>query len=393
MSLLLDGIEYRRSLHPEWWHNRVKVYYQYPDTEDTEQGSLSYTTEGGEVTLTDDGQDFTDWETTSGDAQYRVRVTNADGTEAWGFLGASVSATEIYVYEDEELATHGWKGEYDGKTPSSYDVSDVTLAGSRQTVAWSSNSDSEGQHGRMEYVVKLAGSTPEAAEQIQAAHLDEFAWPRSRMAGSVTSGPGDLPPDDVLEVRCDGFWETLNWRYRSTSRVAAASDLVETLVGESEFVTAGRVDANDMAVKADCDPIPQRLGDLLRVVTEQGDMNGNIWQCGVYEGRELVYEQAPTAVEYFLRGGKLYDNGGALVPPATLEPGFLLSNASAPTGGQPPGTNNVWDDPQVAYVDEVVFEAPDRLKLRLFGEEESVITLTEQVRRGASRAEELRMGA
>lgn len=390
MRLLLAGIEYRRTLDPEWWHNRVKCFYSYPDTEDTEQGALSYTTEGGEDTLTDAGQDFSEWETAAGDAAYRVRVTNADGTEAWGFLGATVSDTEIYVYQDVELATHGWLGEYDGKTPDSYAVSDVTLAGSRQETAWVSNANSEDQYGRMEHVVKLPGATPEAAEQIRDAHLDEFAWPRSRMSGSVMMGPDEERPRDRLMVECSGFWETMNWRYRSTSRIAGASDLITTLAGQTEFVSIGRVETNDMAAKVDCEPIPQRLGDLIRIVTELGDMDGNLWQCGVYADRKLIYEQAPNAVEYHLRDGRLYDKGGVLVSPSLLEPGFLLRNDNAPSGVQPPGTSSVWDAPQIAYVDEVVFEAPDRLKLRLFGEEESVITLTEQVLRGASHAETMR---
>jgi hypothetical protein len=40
----------------------------------------------------------------------------------------------------------------------------------------------------------------------------------------------------------------------------------------------------------------------------------------------------------------------------------------------------VWDDPQVAYVDEVEFVAPDTLKLHMYGEEEGIITLLEQAR-------------
>jgi hypothetical protein len=245
----------------------------------------------------------------------------------------------------------------------------------------------------MEYLVKLGGTTPDAATKIQDEHLSEFAWPRSRMSGSVTMGHGEDPPKNRMVIHCTGFFETMNWRYRSTSWIATASEIISDLTGRSEFVSVGRVDDNDLATKIDCDPIPQRLGDLLQTVTEQGDMDGNLWQCGVYADRELVYEEAPNTVEYRLRDGRLYDKGNTLVIPSLLEPGFLLRNSNAPSGIQPPGTSNVWDDPQVAYVDEVVFEAPDRLKLKLFGEEESVLTLTEQIRRGVSRAEELRMGA
>jgi hypothetical protein len=90
---------------------------------DSNQGAISYTDESGAETFTDDSQDFTDWQTTSGQAKYSIWVNNSDGSQSWGYLGAKVSNTEIRVYTDQALTTPGWNGDGDTtKTPSSYNI-------------------------------------------------------------------------------------------------------------------------------------------------------------------------------------------------------------------------------------------------------------------------------
>ena len=114
MQLTLDGAVYEISLGPERWHNNVIAYYSDLAVEDTDQGALSYTDEGGDETFTDDGQDFSDWETaTSGtDSVYRIQVANSNNTESWGYLGAVVTGnTEIRVFTGPTRSTAGWNGE------------------------------------------------------------------------------------------------------------------------------------------------------------------------------------------------------------------------------------------------------------------------------------------
>lgn len=90
---------------------------------DSEQGVLSYTTEGADKSFTDASQDFEDWESASPNAAYLIMVTNDDSTVSWGYLGAKVSATEVKVYQEITLATSGWNGtDPSEKTPVSYDV-------------------------------------------------------------------------------------------------------------------------------------------------------------------------------------------------------------------------------------------------------------------------------
>ena len=85
---------------------------------DTEQGNLSYTTESGEDTFTDDGQDFTPHVNST-----RIYVLNSDDTITWGYLGNKVSNTEVYIWQDAGETVRGWNGvDPSGKTPSSYNI-------------------------------------------------------------------------------------------------------------------------------------------------------------------------------------------------------------------------------------------------------------------------------
>jgi hypothetical protein len=263
------------------------------------------------------------------------------------------------------------------------DVSYSSDLAERERLGWSENTDSSDIFGRMDYLDSLPGATATTAAALQDRRLSEFAWPRSRMVGGATFEGGRVDAGDRrLDVTVAGYWSTLNWRYQEASFSDGADDGISTLVGNSEFVTAGRLEDNTMTVKVKAERNPVRLGDMIKRIIEQGDTSGNVWQGGVYRDREFVYEQAPTAVEYYIRNGRLVDKGGTPVIPTLLEPGFLVKNSAAPTGWQPPGTSTAWDDPTVAYVDEVEFQAPDILRLSFFGEEESVITLEQQIQAG-----------
>jgi len=383
--LVNAGREYRRTLDPKWFHNKLQVVYSYPSTEDTEQGNLAYDP-GGNDAFQDDGQDFSEWETAALDAAYTIAVVNTDGTEGWGFLGAAFTTANandsIYVYTDVECTTGGWNGETSGKTPSTYEVSGVSASPTRQTTATVENTDSSGEYGRLNYYVTLGGATPEAAESLRDQELATYGWPRSRKMGGGRSQEKKGPA--VLEVSVAGYWTTLNWRYRTISRMATASALISFLVGKSEFVTAGRIETNDLRTKVDCDPIPKRLGDAIEDVILQGDLSGNLWQGGVYAGRRFVYEQAPTTVAYYERSdGVLVDAARVPVIPSLMPAGVLLMDEGAPGGGQPAGTSSVWDDPRVAYVDEVRFAAPDVLEYHLAGDAPGVTTLVRQIQRGS----------
>ncbi len=252
--------------------------------------------------------------------------------------------------------------------------------GVRTVLAWSENVDSSDEYGEIRYQVSIGSATAAAAIQLQARHLKEFAWPRSRMVGAVALDSKGSTRKDSLTVSCVGYWATLNWRFRETNlTVMDATSQIAILWAASEFILGWRLESNTLSVHVTVSN-PRGLGELIAYVIEQGDASGNVWKGGVYADRYLIYEQAPTAVSHYLRDGVLVDLSGTPVIPSLVEPGFLLYNSAAPSGGQPAGTSTPWDNPQVAYVEEVEFTAPDKLNLKLYGVEESVALLTMKIK-------------
>lgn len=386
MRLVQNGQEHRRTLDPDWWHNKTKTLYSYPSASDSEQANLAYNPAAN--SFQDDGQDFSEWQTLAGDAVYSLTVINTDGTVAWGFLGVDFTTANpndsINVFTDVEMGTAGWNGEVAAKVPSTYEVRNVVLAGSRQDTGFSESTDSSDRYGTMEYILSLGGATPEGATALRDGELAKFAFPRSRKIGGGQQGGEQRRQPTTLEVSVAGYWVTLNWLYRSISRVAAASDMIETLVAASEFVTTGRVETNYLGVKVDCDPIPQRLGDLCEDKILEGDIDGAGWQGGVYANRKFVYEPSPTIAVYFLRpDGVLVGFDGVPIIPQLFRPGVLIKDAKSLLGGQPIG-GAAQDDPRIGYVEEVEWQADrQQLRYRIRGQEESVAVLRQQIQSGS----------
>lgn len=248
-------------------------------------------------------------------------------------------------------------------------VSYSDAIGSLQQTDDADNDDSITEFGRCEWIENGSSLTTAGAESLRDRILTEYAWPRSRETGSVSLTGHDVDSGpDILEVYVAGYWATLNWRYRYTTTTDAASDLITTLVGESEFVSAGRIESNTDVYRVDCEHIPRRTGDLIEEIVEQGDSSGNQWKGGVLNGRLFEYEQAPALARYTRRGGQLLEITGNPVEPTMMNGGFLVYNAEAPSGWVHAGVSTDWDDPRVRYVEEVEFIAgendnPDELVL------------------------------
>jgi hypothetical protein len=395
MRLVIGGMEQHRSLTPEWTHNKVKVRYTWPDVDagtDAAYGSYGGGTMSWDPNSPQDGfgdtaMDFTPFATTPNGttAGYRFEVEATDGTIIWGFMGAlgSGGSDEIDIYEDIDLSDEGWAvdhvpGGRTNKTPDSWIIENMNLAGTPQETGWSENTDSSEEYGEIQYIETVGAIPTTTAEVLRDRHLAEYAWPRSRLIG--TAMLTGAQPQDQLIVNVAGFFHTLNWKYLETSRVASCDDLIDYLVTQSEFVTMGRFDYNEHAANADCDPVAQRLGDLCEDVIALGDESGDMWKGGIYRDREFIYEEAPTTVEYYLLEGQLVNILGQPMIPSLVEPGFLLRVVDKLIGAQPTGTSDVWDDPAVAYVAEVEFAAPDKLRLRIGADEASIITLEEQIK-------------
>ena len=229
--------------------------------------------------------------------------------------------------------------------------------------AYSETTGSSDIYGESVYIDILGGAyDATSATGRRDRRLKENAYPRSRPTGGLASA-SSRHSDNSLSLRCGGYVFSMNRRYQELDIVAQAINTqISTLVGNSEFVTAGRIDVNSTTVPVSTAGIPMRLWNLIEELIEDGDSSGNRYAGGVYEGRKFNYKLAETAITYYWRTGQLFDRTNALVHPALIQPDSIVRIGNAPFGTVAPGATEQ-DNTKSAYITEVEFIAPNGYRL------------------------------
>lgn len=227
---------------------------------------------------------------------------------------------------------------------------------------WEEEATSVGSYGESELIVQgSAAYDAAAAEGYRTKLIARDAWPRSWASDGLSTAQGPQQPP-ALYVQCAGYVFSMNRRYRETNIAAAnISTQVSTLVGLSEFVSAGVINTNTTQAAVILSGTPMRLWDAIVELIEMGDDPGNEWVGGVYADRKFNYQAAETAITHEWRGGRLYQKGGADVQPTMLRPNIIVHLADVPAIAT--ARSVLLDDPRNVYIDEVEFAAPDQFTL------------------------------
>lgn len=362
LSLTLNGITQEQSLDTELWHNKVKTQYTYPRADDVEQGALAYVAPAGNDGLQDATQDFSEWETLAGDAVFDITVINDDDTRAYGFCGAAFNTgganDSIYVYIDVELGTRGWNGEAAGKTPLTYEVSNILNAGAERETAWSETTASSDIYGESQYIEVMSEQCYAAtAEAARDRRLTQNAYPRSLPVGALQAGAG--PQGNRLDVTCAGYAASMNRRfYEANAGNAAINDQVAALIAASEWIGEGTLSTNALESVMAGEDIPFRLWDEIE---ELIDMGPGRYVGGVYQDQAFTYAAGATGWLYRWANNRLYYITGQLVPPTMITPNIVV-RTQPPLALIPPGGTS-WSSILTAWITEVEFVAPHSYRL------------------------------
>jgi hypothetical protein len=235
----------------------------------------------------------------------------------------------------------------------------------RVETGWSTDDDAIDEWGRMEDILLEAGMTDASATAKAVKEANERAWPRSLPPDQYEIDVG--PKEDGLSILFAGYAWTLNYLHLLAGGTDMASDHVTALIGETEFVTAGVVEANTLEFQVE-EAEPVRIWDMLEEIIDAGDGSGNRWIGGVYADRKFDYGPAPTTLSYHYRGGQLLAVHGGPIEPWLALPGLARLD-DAPVG---PGeiTGNIADDPRNIFIEEITFEAPNKLTFKRKPEDE-----------------------
>lgn len=225
--------------------------------------------------------------------------------------------------------------------------------------SWYSDAASISEFGRIEDILLEPERTNAEAIAKAQTEIASRAWPRSKPPPRMEVAGAHKA--DGLSILFCGYVFTLNWLYiQTTTGEHEASTHIASLVGESEFVSAGYLQDNTMLAMVDAD-YPTRLWDKMKEIIRAGDVNQNRWEGGVYTDRVFHYQQTPATLKYHWRGGRLLDMNQAPVPPWEARPALTrIDGMPAGPGGI---TGDVTDDPRNIFLEGVEFIAPDRIAI------------------------------
>lgn len=238
--------------------------------------------------------------------------------------------------------------------------SDVTGATVTPT-AWNTNALSIANYGQRDDTYTLDGVSASVATDFRDTQLTRYGWPRSIGTGGSLFPSDDVIVPPVLYVQLSGYVFTLNWRFvvSNSATLANLSDFMATLVGESEFVTAGTITQNTRQVPQRF-LSPMRTWDAIEKLTSIGDVSGNRYVASVGTGLKLNYGLAATTVGYYINNGRLYELDGSECIPGEIVPDRIARRQDAPSGFW---EGDVYSDPRNVYISEIQFHAPGQITL------------------------------
>lgn len=237
-----------------------------------------------------------------------------------------------------------------------------TIVPVRAETTWYTDAQSITDYGRIEDALLEGQMTNAAALAKVQKELARRSWPRTyppdRLEVAQTGGANGL------SLTFLGYAWTLNWKYTKLGGENDANIQVAALVGESDYVTAGAIQANTMLYLINVN-YPMRIWEVLKDLIEAGDSAKARWEGGVYAGRVFHYRPVETTPQYHYRAGRLLTVHGNPVDPWMARPGMARLD-EMPVG---PGsfTDNETDDPRNLFIDEVEFIAPDGLSIQRAG--------------------------
>lgn len=240
--------------------------------------------------------------------------------------------------------------------------------GARTEVGLTSDTDSIERYGEVWQTLSLGTTTDTLAARAVAKFLNEKKFP-PRSTGESFPGGSDME----LTLECLGYGHLFGvYTYTDEASegegdlsillwdIISAYPLFDTVFSAD----TSRFTENTLQVPLFQDGSP-RAKALIEELLSYGDASDNKYVFGVYAGRQIVYEQAPTAVEYVRRVNdrkqEVEDRAGGRIWPWNVTPGKWLRTPDLLPGRSQPA--DLREDIRNTYIVSVSFTAPDRLEV------------------------------
>lgn len=239
-------------------------------------------------------------------------------------------------------------------------------SGGRTSTGYYEDEDSKERYGEIRQILSLGTTTDSLATRAVSKFLSEKRFP-PRTTGESFPGGSDME----LTLECLGYghlFSTYEYNDTGTGEQNLSTQLVQILNAcPFASIFAGdstRIEINTLQVPLYVDGSP-RAKALIEELVSYGDEDDNRYIFGVFAGRQIIYELAPTATYYIRRVSdrkqEVEDRAGGRVWPWNVLPGKWLRTPDLLPGRSQPA--NLREDIRNTYIVSVSFSSPDRLEV------------------------------
>lgn len=221
---------------------------------------------------------------------------------------------------------------------------------------------SQAAYGILQKILSTGGSTATEAAQVGSTYLALNAWPQTGRRSTLMGGGAASMTIEML-----GYWAWLGaYVYNQTAATGAVNASVKLQAVLAAQPNAGLFSTDYARLAANAVQVSQwededrTAEDVVKAINALGTAAYATTNIGFYNGRQIVYEPAPTSIRYVQRVASndlLTDLIGGRVQPWNVQPGEWIFYADFLAGRLPPVTGDgLKSDPRCGLIEVVTLD-------------------------------------
>jgi hypothetical protein len=247
---------------------------------------------------------------------------------------------------------------------------DPPVTGTQTETIIAEDIDSQKKYGIWEQAISGGTLLDDEAESLRDVYLNENKNPATSHSPTIFDEGGS---DVIITLSCRGYIDWLN-NYIYENRVApistTADDKIKSvLLADPNVVVSTDVrliEFNGILVPSWEDQ-NRSASTVINEIVSAGDIIGNRWLFGVYEGRQAVYKAIPTEVEYYHYIGaenqRIVNIGYGEIPLYSVRPGKFAMIKDVVIG-KLTNYSQLRIDERVVFIEQITYTAPAKIEMQ-----------------------------
>lgn len=293
-----------------------------------------------------------------------VEAHNAKLERIWeGFIN------EVSLVVGGMSATRGPLLDVANRVSLIYSLLDTTTTpptiGLRTSTTIANNTDSQDNYGIIEQVLSAGGMITAEANQVRDSYLAEHGLPETSQQFVV--GTAAVPS---VTIKCLGYYHWFkSWVYQD---LVSGTRQLDTKLGDIlDADPNGMFSSANADIAANALLVPRyenserKAWSIIKDLVAHGDANDDRYIFGIYNDFHAVYEEVPTAIEYYIKltdtKQRIMDDIDTEIKPWDVRVGEWVLFSDFFVGRPLPAT--LREDPRAMFIESLQFTAPWGLTL------------------------------